>query len=107
MTAPFGNGPGNVVDIGIFDSRGHEFPQPEGFRGWSGSSRPEFYIAPDEATPGYIRGPLFPGEWNVMLGVDRVDPEGVRYEVVVTVEQGGRSKEAGGTRNRRVRLRSS
>jgi hypothetical protein len=87
VTAPFGNGPGNVVDIGVFDSRGHEFPQPEGFRGWSGSSRPEFFLAPDEATPGYIRGPLFPGEWNILLGVDRIDPEGVRYDVTVTVEQ--------------------
>jgi hypothetical protein len=86
------------VDIGIFDSRGHEFPQPEGFRGWSGSSRPEFYIATDDATPGYIRGPLFPGEWNIMLGVDRIDPEGARYEVTVTVEQaqGARRQEPGG-----------
>ena len=95
VTAPFGNGPGNVVDIGIFDSRGHDFPQPDGFRGWSGTSRPEFFLALDEATPGHLRGPLFPGEWNIMLGVDRIDPEGARYEVRVTIEQepGTRSQE--------------
>ena len=87
VTAPFGNGPGNVVDIGIFDSRGYDFPQPAGFRGWSGASRPEFFLTPEDATPGYIRGDLFPGEWNIMLGVDRIDPEGVRYEVTATVEQ--------------------
>ena len=87
VTAPFGNGPGNVVDIGIFDSRGYDFPQPAGFRGWSGASRPEFFLAPEDATPGYIRGDLFPGEWNIMLGVDRIDLAGVRYDVSVTVER--------------------
>jgi len=86
VTAPFGNGPGNVVDIGIFDSRGYDFLDPSGFRGWSGSSKPEFFLACDDATSGYIRGPLFPGEWNVILGVDRVEPNGARYEVAVTVE---------------------
>ena len=87
VTAPFGNGPGNVVDIGIFDSRGYDFPQPAGFRGWSGAARPEFFLAPENATPGYIRGDLFPGEWNIMLGVDRVESEGVRYDVSVTIEK--------------------
>jgi hypothetical protein len=98
VTAPFGNGPGNVVDIGIFDSRGYDFPQPAGFRGWSGAARPEFFLAREDATPGYIRGHLFPGEWNIVLGVDRVEPEGVRYDVSVTVEQesGARNQEAGG-----------
>jgi len=94
VTAPFGNGRGNVVDIGIFDSRGYDLPQPDGFRGWSGAARPEFFLAREEATPGYIRGHLFPGEWNIILGVDRVEPEGVRYDVSVTVEseQGPRNQ---------------
>jgi hypothetical protein len=96
VTASFGNGPGNVVDIGVFDSRGYDFPQPQGFRGWSGSSRPEFFIAPDEATPSYIRGALFPGEWNIMLGVDRVEPEGARYEVVVRIEESGAVSQGAG-----------
>lgn len=88
MRAPFGLGPGNTVDIGIFDSRGHGFLDAPGFRGWSGSSKPEFFIAPHAATPGYIRGPLFPGEWNIMLGVDRIEPEGARYNVTVRLELG-------------------
>jgi len=91
VTAPFGNGPGNVVDIGIFDSRGHDFLDPTGFRGWSGSSKPEFFLACDDATPGYIRGHLFPGEWNIILGVDRLDPGGARYEVNVTIESGSQA----------------
>ncbi len=89
MTAALGQGSGNTIDIGIFDSRGHEFLHAAGFRGWSGASKREFFIAQDSATPGYIRGPLFPGEWNVILGVDRVEPEGVRYEVEVRVATAG------------------
>jgi hypothetical protein len=85
VTAPFGMGPGNTVDIGIFDPRGREFLDAAGFRGWSGASKREFFIAPHEATPGYIRGPLFPGDWHVVLGVERINPEGLRYEVTVNV----------------------
>ncbi len=99
VRAPFGLGPGNTVDIGLFDSRGHGFLDAPGFRGWSGSSKPEFFIAPHEATPGYIRGPLFPGQWHVMLGVDRIEPEGARYEVTVRLEVAeGPDANAPGTR---------
>ncbi|MCH7810011.1 MAG: hypothetical protein IH863_05480, partial [Chloroflexi bacterium] len=37
-------------------------------------------------TPGYIRGPLFPGEWNIVLGVARAEPVGVRYVVDVRLD---------------------
>ena len=56
VTAPFGMGPGNTVDIGIFDSRGHDFIDAAGFRGWSGGARSEFFIAPHEATPATFAG---------------------------------------------------
>jgi hypothetical protein len=86
-------GSGSVVDIGIFDSRGHDFVNAPGFRGWSGTSKKEFFITPSAATPGYIPGPLYPGRWHVMLGVDRIDPFGARYDVTVTVETAdGRSQ---------------
>ncbi len=85
VTAPFGMGPGNTVDNGIFDPRGHDFIHAAGFRGWSGSARREFFIAPHEATPGYIRGPLFPGDWQLLLGIERANPDGVRYDVTVNL----------------------
>ncbi|HUF52666.1 MAG TPA: CehA/McbA family metallohydrolase [Dehalococcoidia bacterium] len=85
-TAAFGLGPGSVLDIGLFDSRGREFIDGAGFRGWSGSARQEVFVSTNEATPGYIHGPLFPGQWNVMLGVARADPEGLRYAVNVTLD---------------------
>lgn len=85
VTAAFSMGPGNTVDIGIFDPRGHDFLEAVGFRGWSGAAKRDFFIAPYEATPGYVRGPLFPGDWHVLLGFGRVNPEGVRYEVTVNL----------------------
>ncbi len=51
-----------VVTIGIFDTRVLAFLEPNGFRGWTGDFRQDFYLAPDEATPGYRRGPLPAGQ---------------------------------------------
>jgi hypothetical protein len=86
VTAAFGQGPGNAVDIGIFDSRGRELLDAPGFRGWSGNARREFEITEDGATPGYIGGALFPGEWNILLGLARLNETGVRYDVRVTMD---------------------
>ncbi len=36
---------GNILDIGLFDPRGAEFPNGRGFRGWSGSARREFTLS--------------------------------------------------------------
>lgn len=71
---------GNTLDIGLFDQRGDEYPGP-GFRGWSGSARQSFFVAPDDATPGYLRGPLQPGTWFISLGFYKSAPEGCRYTV--------------------------
>jgi len=78
---------GNIVDVGLFDSRGAEFLTARGFRGWSGTARQEFTIAADEATPGYLPGPIQPGTWHVVLGLYQLAPEGCDYRVVVTLEE--------------------
>ena len=75
---------GNVVDIGLFDPHGAEFPGGIGFRGWSGSARQEFFITPTDATPGYLPGPLPAGQYTVVLGLYRVWEQGV--DVTVTIE---------------------
>jgi hypothetical protein len=49
-----------VLDLGCFDPDGR-------FRGWSGGARSTFAVA--AATPGYLPGPLPPGEWRVALGL--------------------------------------
>ncbi|MES9541817.1 CehA/McbA family metallohydrolase [Actinomadura sp. NPDC000600] len=67
---------GGVIDLGCHG--------PDGFRGWSGGARRRFTIAADRATPGYLPGELEPGVWHVWLGLHRIPPDGVPYEVTVT-----------------------
>ncbi|MCP4538213.1 MAG: CehA/McbA family metallohydrolase [Chloroflexi bacterium] len=78
---------GNIVDIGLFDPRGTKFLTAQGFRGWSGTARQEFTIAVDEATPGYLAGPVQPGIWHILLGLYQLAPEGCDYRVVITLEE--------------------
>ncbi|MER5460251.1 CehA/McbA family metallohydrolase [Streptomyces sp. NPDC002668] len=78
---------GNALDIGIFDERGTELGG-KGFRGWSGGARTEFFIRADDATPGYIPGPVRAGTWNIALGPYTVSPQGLAYEVTITLRYG-------------------
>ncbi|MEU5685453.1 phosphoesterase [Streptomyces venezuelae] len=78
---------GNALDIGVFDERGTE-PGGKGFRGWSGGARTEFFIRADEATPGYIPGRVREGTWYIALGPYTVAPEGLPYEVTITLTYG-------------------
>lgn len=79
---------GNVLDIGIFDPSGHELGNAEGFRGWTGSARPSFRISASSATPGYLAGPVSRGRWHIQLGPYSVAPEGLDWEVTVTLTFG-------------------
>jgi hypothetical protein len=67
---------GAVLDLGCLG--------PDGFRGWSGGARESFVIGQDAATPGYLPGELEAGTWQVMIGVHRVPPGGVRYQVTAS-----------------------
>ncbi|MFC7306242.1 CehA/McbA family metallohydrolase [Streptomyces monticola] len=78
---------GNALDIGIFDERGTGLGG-KGFRGWSGGARTEFFIRADDATPGYIPGRIKPGTWHIALGPYTVAPEGLPYEVTITLRYG-------------------
>jgi hypothetical protein len=77
--------PGNVLDLGVFDERG---TGPEGFRGWSGGARDGFAISGSGATPGYLPGPVNPGTWQVVLGPYTVAPQGLAWEVEVSLTAG-------------------
>ncbi|MEU5594458.1 CehA/McbA family metallohydrolase [Streptomyces sp. NPDC020298] len=78
---------GNALDIGIFDQHGTELGG-RGFRGWSGGARSEFSIRADEATPGYIPGPVREGTWHIALGPYTVAPQGLTYELTITLTYG-------------------
>ncbi|MFD9408666.1 CehA/McbA family metallohydrolase [Streptomyces sp. NPDC059989] len=79
--------PGNALDIGLFDQRGTALGG-RGFRGWSGGARSEFFLRGDDATPGYLPGPLEPGRWNLALGPYTVAPQGLPYEITATFVHG-------------------
>ncbi|HEY9472960.1 MAG TPA: CehA/McbA family metallohydrolase [Mycobacteriales bacterium] len=64
-----------VIDLGCLG--------PAGFRGWSGGARGRFVIGPSAATPGYLPGELEAGTWQIVLGLHRVGPDGVRWRVTV------------------------
>lgn len=78
---------GNALDIGVFDERGTALGG-EGFRGWSGGARSEFFIRGDEATPGYVPGPVHAGTWHIALGPYTVAPQGLAYTVTITLTYG-------------------
>lgn len=82
----YGHDAGHVVDLGLLDPAATPFPSEAGFRGWSGGARSEAFVARDDATPGYLAGPLPAGRWHVLLGRARVGPEGCRYRVEVELE---------------------
>ncbi|MFE1560458.1 CehA/McbA family metallohydrolase [Streptomyces sp. NPDC058734] len=79
--------PGNALDIGLFDQHGTALGG-RGFRGWSGGARSEFFLRADDATPGYLPGPVDPGRWYVALGPYTVAPQGLPYEITVTCVHG-------------------
>ncbi|MFD9317044.1 CehA/McbA family metallohydrolase [Streptomyces sp. NPDC060053] len=79
--------PGNALDIGVFDERGTELGG-KGFRGWSGGARGEFFVRADEATPGYVAGPVREGTWHLALGPYTVAPQGLPYEITLTLTYG-------------------
>jgi hypothetical protein len=78
---------GNALDIGLFDEGGTALGG-KGFRGWSGGARTEFFVRADDATPGYVQGPVRPGTWHVALGPYTVAPQGLTYEVTITLTYG-------------------
>lgn len=70
----------SVIDLGLRD--------PQRFRGWSGGTRDRMTLSAEEATPGYLPGPLPAGRWNLILGAPNIR-EGARapFEAQVFIER--------------------
>ncbi len=83
-----GTASGIVVDLGLFDPRGHGYLEGQGFRGWSGSARNKVTIGPQEATPGYLPKPIQPGTWHVLLGLYQIGPSGCEVQVEIELVEG-------------------
>jgi alpha-galactosidase len=67
--------PSGVIDLGCEGAGG--------WRGWSGGARRTFTIADDDATPGYLPGPLEQGEWHVVLGIHALPAGSATVRVAV------------------------
>jgi hypothetical protein len=71
-----GDLPHSLLTLSLFD--------PFGFRGAGHrfAPRQQVHVGPGGATPGFVCGPLFPGEWTVEVDLHCVIADG-RYEIVV------------------------
>ena len=82
-----------VVDLGAFDPRDTGYPTEAGFRGWSGGARDRFFLATDDATPGYVHGEIQPGTWNVILGLYKVPEAGADVTLTISLDASPRKLE--------------
>lgn len=74
---------GNAIGLGLFEPGPLTFGTAA-FRGWSGRERDTIEIGEHWSSPGYRVGPVRQGQWNVVLGLERVGEAGV--DVTVTLE---------------------
>ncbi len=80
-----------IIDLGCGDPRLGAFPSAGGFRGWSGGARDRFFVALDDATPGYLPGDMPSGDWQVILGLYKVPEEGTDVFVTITLDTAPRA----------------
>lgn len=55
-----------ALDLGLLD--------PSQLRCWSGGNKSLLTLAPSDATPSCLPGPIPPGKWNVLIGVPNIRP---------------------------------
>jgi hypothetical protein len=79
-----------IIDLGLMDPRATAFPSPAGFRGWSGGARDSFFVATDNATPGYVPGPIPAGTWTILLGLYRVPQGGAEVTLTIRLDDAPR-----------------
>lgn len=69
----------NIIDLGLIDPRGRQV-------GASGSDKTEIQVSETYTTPGYTACRVEPGEWKIIIGAYKVQPEGVEvnYHIRMT-----------------------
>jgi len=80
-----------IIDLGLMDSTAGSFPTETGFRGWSGGARDRFFVATDDATPGYLHGPMPAGTWEIVLGLYKVPAAGTTVTLDVELDASPRA----------------
>lgn len=72
----------NIIDIGLIAPNGEQV-------GASGSDKTSFYVSEVSATPGYRPVEIVPGEWKILVGAYKIEPDGVKvfYEIRLTYKK--------------------
>jgi len=68
----------NIIDLGLLSPDGEQV-------GASGSNKTEITVSEAFATPGYTPCIIKPGEWKILVGAYKIQPEGVKVNYVVTI----------------------
>lgn len=70
----------NLLTLSLFD------PQGERGTGHRGQPTQHVTLSASDATPGYIPGPLLPGEWDIMVNANLINPgAAVSYDLEITI----------------------
>lgn len=78
----------NVLNLGIYGPGGYQRGNTAGFRGWSGGAKTEFFLNAQAASTGYVPGKIAPGRWHVLIYPSTIVPEGIDWELDVTLVPG-------------------
>jgi hypothetical protein len=72
----------NIIDLGLISPDGAQV-------GASGADKTEIFLTETRATPGYHPHSLDPGEWQILVGAYKVQPEGltVTYDLTFTYKE--------------------
>jgi len=84
----------SVIDLGVIEPGPLTLGSTK-FRGYSGGATRSVTIGRDRATPGYLAGPIPPGQWHVLLGLYKVAPDGVDVDIDITLRDDAVAPPAG------------
>ncbi|HEX4299124.1 MAG TPA: CehA/McbA family metallohydrolase [Devosia sp.] len=77
---------GCELNFGLFDPTATEFPSAGGIRGWSPDFHETFFTATDDASPGYLWGPIVAGQWQLMIGLGTIPTGGVTLRIEIGLD---------------------
>lgn len=82
--------PAGTVEIQIAHADGSDYVildwgvwSPDGFRGWGGGLEDDAILGVDQASRGYLPGPIAPGTWSVAIGKAKLDATGGHYALSI------------------------
>ncbi len=78
------------LHFGLLDPTATDFPSATGLRGWSPDFHETFFTATDDASPGYLWGPIQPGQWRLLIGLCAIPAEGTTLGIRIGLDSAAR-----------------